>query len=39
LFKAVCYAARRYPTFVVAGRTKVVGWDEAAVERAVQEAM
>jgi hypothetical protein len=38
LVKALRYAARRYPTFVVAGRTKVVGWDQAAVERAVEAA-
>jgi hypothetical protein len=38
LAKALRHGVRRYPTFVVAGRTKVVGWDEAAVERAVQEA-
>jgi len=39
LVKALRYGARRYPTFVVAGRTRVVGWDEAALERAVQAAM
>jgi hypothetical protein len=39
LVKAIRHGARRYPTFIVAGRTKVVGWDEVAVERAVQEAV
>ncbi|MCX6029899.1 MAG: hypothetical protein NT169_11445 [Chloroflexi bacterium] len=38
LVKALRHGARRYPTFIVAGRTKVVGWDEAALERAVQAA-
>ncbi len=38
LVKALRHGARRYPTFIVAGRTKVVGWDEAALERAVQVA-
>ncbi len=38
LVKALRHGARRYPTFVVAGRTKVVGWDETALERAVQAA-
>ncbi len=38
LVKALRHGARRYPTFIVAGRTKVVGWDEATLERAVQVA-
>jgi len=38
LVKALRHAVRRYPTFIVAGRTKVVGWDKVAVERAVEAA-
>ncbi len=38
LVKAVRHATRRYPTFVVNGKTKVVGWDIAALERAVETA-
>ncbi len=38
LVKALRHGARRYPTFIVAGRTKVVGWDEQGLERAVQAA-
>lgn len=38
LLKAIRHGARRYPTFIVAGRTKVVGWDEEALERAVRYA-
>ena len=37
LIKAVRYGARRYPTFVVAGRTKITGWDTAALDRALGE--
>jgi hypothetical protein len=39
LVKAIRHGARRYPTFIVAGRTKVVGWDEEGLERAVQGAL
>lgn len=35
LVKAVRHGARRYPTFVVAGRTKITGWDVAALEQAL----
>lgn len=38
LVKAIRHGARRYPTFIVAGRTKVTGWDEAGLERAVKVA-
>jgi hypothetical protein len=39
LAKAVRHRARRYPTFVVAGRTRVVGWDVPALECALAEAL
>jgi hypothetical protein len=38
IFKAVRYGVRRYPTFVVAGRTKIAGWDQAALTQAVERA-
>lgn len=38
LVKAVRYGVRRYPTFVVAGRHKVAGWDDAALEQALVRA-
>lgn len=38
LVKAVRHRARRYPTFVVAGHDRVVGWNDAAVEAALQRA-
>lgn len=33
--KALRHWVRRYPTFVIAGRTKVTGWDVAALEREI----
>ncbi len=36
--KALRYRARRYPTFVVASRDKVVGWNDAALEQALIRA-
>jgi hypothetical protein len=38
LIKALRHGVRRYPTFVVGGRARVVGWDQAALERALQAA-
>lgn len=38
LAKAVRHGVRRYPTFVVAGHTKVAGWDEAALQQALLAA-
>lgn len=38
LVKALRYGVHRYPTFVVAGRHKVVGWDDKALEQAVERA-
>jgi hypothetical protein len=38
LIKALRHGVRRYPTFVVGGRTKVVGWDETALDNAMVEA-
>ncbi len=38
LFKAVRHGVRRYPTFVVAGRTKITGWDQDALTQAVERA-
>ena len=36
LAKAMRHGVRRYPTFVVGGHNKVVGWELEALERAVQ---
>ena len=33
--KALRHGARRYPTFVVAGQTRITGWDAAALEGAL----
>ena len=38
LLKSLRYGVRRYPTFVVAGREKVVGWDQPGLERSLQAA-
>lgn len=36
LFKSVRYWVRKYPTFIVDGREKVTGWDQAALEAVLQ---
>ena len=38
LIKALRHGVRRYPTFVVDGRTRIVGWDESALESALATA-
>ena len=38
LIKALRYRVRTYPTFVVGGHTRIVGWDEPALERALASA-
>ena len=38
LLKSLRYGVRRYPTFVVAGRAKVVGWNQAGMEQSLQAA-
>ena len=41
LLKSLRYRVRRYPTWIVDGKTRIVGWDrdglEAALQRASQE--
>jgi len=32
LFKGLRYWIRRYPTFIIEGRHKIVGWDRAGLE-------
>ncbi len=39
LVKAVRHGVRRYPSFIIAGRTKIAGWDEAGLERALRAAV
>lgn len=36
--KALRHRVRRYPTFVIAGREKVIGWDGAALVQALGRA-
>jgi len=37
-WKCLRHGIRRYPTFLVPGRGRVVGWDRAALERLLEEA-
>jgi hypothetical protein len=37
LLKSLRYRVRRYPTWVVDGKVRVVGWDRPALEAALQE--
>ena len=39
LIKALRHGVRRYPTFVVDGRAKIVGWDEGCLARALEGAL
>lgn len=36
LIKSLRYRVRQYPTWIVNGRTRVVGWDRQALEAALQ---
>jgi hypothetical protein len=36
LLKSLRYRVRRYPTWIVDGKTRVVGWDRQALEVALQ---
>jgi hypothetical protein len=38
-FKCLRYRVRRYPTFIVNGKAKYTGWDKAALETLLQEAL
>jgi hypothetical protein len=38
LFKSLRYRVRRYPTWIVAGKTRVDGWDGDALEAAIDRA-
>ncbi len=37
LLKSLRYRVRRYPTWVVEGKTRVVGWDRQALEAALAQ--
>jgi len=39
LYQSVRYRVRSYPTFIVAGQKKIVGWDREALEAALQSAL
>jgi hypothetical protein len=39
LLKSLRYRVRRYPTFVIEGKTKVVGWERERVDAAVTAAL
>ena len=36
LFKSIRHWVRTYPTFIVDGQEKIVGWDRAALDAALQ---
>jgi hypothetical protein len=36
LLKSARYRVREYPTFIVDGREKIIGWDQAALDSALQ---
>ena len=38
LLKSLRYWIRRYPTWIIDGRTRVVGWDREALEAALQQS-
>jgi hypothetical protein len=38
LLKSIRYWIRCYPTWIIDGRTRVVGWDRQALEAALQQA-
>ncbi len=39
MVQALRYGAHRYPTFVVAGQTRITGWDEVALKRALAQSV
>jgi len=39
LAKALRYRVRHYPTWIVNGQTKIVGWERRTVEAALEQAM
>jgi hypothetical protein len=38
LLKSIRYWVRRYPTWIVNGKKRVIGWDRQALEAAVQDS-
>ena len=38
LLKSLRYRIRKYPTWIIDGQTRVVGWDRLAVERALERS-
>ncbi len=38
MLRSIRYGVRRYPTFIVDGRTKLTGWDQDRLEQALQSA-
>lgn len=38
LARAIRYGARRYPTFVISGREKIVGWEVEKLDQALRQA-
>ena len=39
LWRSIRHGVRRYPTFIVNGRSKTAGWDSANLERQIQAAV
>ena len=38
-FKCLWHRVRRYPTFIINGKTKYTGWDREALDALLQEAL
>jgi uncharacterized protein YbcC (UPF0753/DUF2309 family) len=38
-FKCLRHLVRRYPTFIITGKSKYTGWDQAALDALLQEAL
>lgn len=38
MLRSIRYGVRRYPTFIVDGRTKLTGWDQDRLEQVLQAA-
>lgn len=39
MLRSIRHAVRRYPTFIINGRDKVIGWDASQLEHHIQTAV
>ncbi len=39
MMKSIRHAVRRYPTFIINGQAKLIGWDTAKLDQQVQSAL